>query len=453
MTSEEENHPTQNESIEEEQVFLNEHQIDTGEDEEESGEVSPLKIALATTAVVAILVFLGWLYSPIFLSCAGNLRVQTATMVAATSTRHPTRTPTVTVTSSPTPMPTNTPYPPSSFEVDAADLVPSLAGVEGKVIVLNDNNALTPQPDFSNPAWVTSDKIAADLGVLIDEPFHATFGAGLALWQMDRPLPPGLYELYVLDTLYSSAGTLDFQVRLGERPLQPLAGVSRVQYRSTRSEPVQVDNLWHSIGMYYVDSPDILSIFTQWDTRDERTVVAVDRVLIVPLPETDLVLLKALPADRVKYFLDDVAARIEGVEYQVPRTDRVAWGNSFQIIANPDQDVRVSWEMQDAVPVGVYEVAVWVPEMQGNATVTYKALANGNELIRTDGTTVITSPQGKYPGGSWVLLGAWELPLLYAPGAPISLVMEIAANTAGEAAVDAVVFMRLPESETSTSGN
>ncbi len=253
--------------------------------------------------------------------------------------------------------------------------------------------------------------------------------------------------------MYSSAGELDFEVLLGGRPLQPLAGVSNVHYRSTRSDPAQVDNLWHSIGIYYLDTPDILSVFTQWDTRDEWSVVAVDRVLIVPLPEVDYPLLKALPADRVKYVLDDTAARIEGVDYQVPRTDRVAWGNSFQIIANPDKDIRVSWEMQDAVPVGVYDVAVWVPETQGNATVTYKLLANGNELTRLDGTTAITSSQGKHPGGSWVLLGSWELPLLYAPEARLSLVMEIPGNTAGEAAVDAAIFMRLPTAETPTPSN
>jgi hypothetical protein len=340
------------------------------------------------------------------------------------------------------------------FEIEAADLVPPIPGMGGKIIVLNDDNAVTPQPDFNNPAWVASDKIAADLGgILIDEPFHATFGAGSALWQMDQPLPPGLYEIYVLDTLYSSAGTLDFGVFLGGRPLQPLAGVPRVHYRTTRSEPIQVDNLWHSIGMYELDTPEILSVFTQWDTRDEWSVVAIDRVAVVPLPNTNLTLLRALPSDRVKYFLDDSTARIEGVDFQVPRTDRVAWGDSFQIIANPDRDVRIVWEMQDAVPVGIYEVAVWVPEIQGNAAVTYKMLANGNELSRTDGATAITSPQGKYPGGSWVLLGSWELPLLYAPEARLSLVMEFAGNTPGEAAVDAVVFMRSPTIQSPTPGN
>lgn len=422
--------------------------------EEDSSEASPVKVVLAITAVVAILVFLGWLYSPVLLPYIDNFRAPTATIAIPTPTLRPTRTPTITATPSPSPMPTNTPYPASMFEVDVADLAPPVAGVEGKVIVLNDDNALTPQPEFSNPVWVSSDKIAADLGgILIEEPFHATFGAGSALWQMDRPLMPGLYEIYILDTVYSSAGELNFEVMLGGRPLQPLAGVSNVRYRSTRSDPAQVDDLWHSIGIYYLDTPDILSVFTRWDTRDEWSVVAVDRVLIAPLPEVNYSLLRALPADRVKYFLDDAVARIEGLDYQVPRTDRVSWGNSFQIIANPDKDIRVSWEMQDAVPVGVYDVAVWVPETQGNATVTYKLLANGNDLMRVDGATAITSPQGKHPGGSWVLLGSWELPLLYAPEARLSLVMEIPGNTAGEAAVDAVVFMRLPTVETPTPGN
>lgn len=451
MTTKEENRLKPNNSIEEEQGFFQEQSRNT---EEESGEVSPLKIVLATSLVIAILVFLGWLYSPILFPWIRNLQALTETIAVATPTLRPTRTPTITATSSPSPMPTNTPYPSSAFEVEAANLAPPIAGVGGKIFVLNDDSAVTPQPDFNNPAWVTSDKIAADLGgLLIDEPFHATFGAGSAIWQMDQPIQPGLYEIYVLDTLYSSAGTLDFEVLLGGRPLQPLAGTPRVRYRTTRSEPMQVDNLWHSIGMYELDTPEILSVFTQWNTRDERSVVAIDRVAIVPLPETNLTLLRALPSDRVKYFLDDSTARIEGVDFQVPRTDRVAWGDSFQIIANPDRDVRIRWEMQEAMPVGVYEVAVWIPEVQGNATVTYKMLANGNELTRTDGTTAITSPQGKYPGGSWVLLGSWELPLLYAPEAWLSLVMEIAGNTPGEAAVDAVVFMHSPTIQSPTPGN
>ena len=44
-----------------------------------------------------------------------------------------------------------------------------------------------------------------------------------ATWQMDVALEPGLYQFYVMDTVLSSGGELDFSVRLGSSELTPLA--------------------------------------------------------------------------------------------------------------------------------------------------------------------------------------------------------------------------------------
>lgn len=425
-----------------------EEEDETGEEEEEE-KASPLTLVLIGVVAAVLLAILVWLYLPVITVWVGAAHTPTPQPAPPTFTPRPTRTPTITLTPTIPPTATSTPYAPSAYSINSQELQPPLSWMPGSVIVLDDDRAATPSPDFTNPAWSPSSAISTQLpAIVISEPYHTTFGSGSVTWQMDAPLKPGLYELYVSDTLYSSSGVLDFTVRLGDQELKPLTGRQRVEYWTTSGTPPQVEDLWHSIGLYYIEQDGLLSVGTAWDARDEFTgPVGIDRVLIVPQPEQNLDLIRRIPAERIKYIVDDSQASIDGVGFLLPETDQVAWNGEYKKIINTASDVKITWKLRDSVPVSTYEVAVFVPEIQGNAVVTYRLLADGVELPRTDGAATITSTQGKWPGGQWVLLGSWEIPRIYEPRVHLSLQMDIAANTPGEAAVDAVIFMTTPPPE------
>ncbi|MCC6147499.1 MAG: hypothetical protein IT308_08025 [Anaerolineaceae bacterium] len=414
------------------------------DDEEEDEKASPLTLIIVGAVAVVLLGFLIWLYLPVISLWVGGARTPTAQPVPPTHTPRPTRTPTITPTPTTPPTATLTPYAPSAYSINSRELQPPLPWMPASVMVLNDDTAVTPFPDFLNPAWSPSSAIATQLpAIVISEPYHTTFGGGSALWQMDAPLKPGLYELYVSDTLYSSSGTLDFIVSLDGQEIKPLTSGQRVEYRTTSGTPPQLEDLWHSIGIYSIERDGLLSVSTAWEPRDEFTgPVAIDRVLIIPQPEVNTDLLARIPAERTKYIVDDTQAAFDGVDFLLPQTGQIAWNGEYEKIINTASDVRVVWELQDNVPTGVYEVAVFIPEIQGNAMVTYRLLANGVELPRSDGAGGVASTQGSWPGGQWVLLGSWEIPRIYEPRVRLSLQMDIAANTPGEAAADAVIFIQ-----------
>jgi len=314
--------------------------------------------------------------------------------------------------------------------------------------VLDDETAVTPQPPFTDPVWTDSAVVLTQLpGIVINEPYHTTLSQGSAVWQMDAPLKPGMVEIFVSDTTYSSSSSLDFTVRLDGQPLLPLASRQRVEYWTTRGTPPQVEDLWHSIGIYQINQDGLLSVSASWDARDDFSgPVAIDRVLIVPQPQNNVDILSRLPAAQTRYIVDDTQASITGASFILSVNDQVAWNDSFQKVINTSSDIRVLWQLQDAVPVAVYQAAVFVPEIHGNAVVTYRLLANGEELPNADGNKLVSSAQGEWPGGQWVLLGNWEIPRAFEPGVRLSLQMDILADTPGEAAVDAVVFMAAPAS-------
>jgi hypothetical protein len=161
----------------------------------------------------------------------------TPTPLPPTPTQIPTRTPTITAT--PTVPPTITPtlLSPSAYRVSDITMIdpPLLEGFAVDVIILNDDKNVTVEPGFTNPQWEPSSKIAEQIGREIQEPFYATLGPGSVMWKMDVPLDAGLYELFVLDTLYSSGGFLNFTVKLGENDLTPVFGRPRVEFRSSQA--------------------------------------------------------------------------------------------------------------------------------------------------------------------------------------------------------------------------
>lgn len=362
-----------------------------------------------------------------------------------TPTPRPTGTPTQPPTSTPTATATFTAMPPSAYLVgDAALIDPPIAGVNGGVFVLNENTSLTADPDFLSACWESSDQIGAQFGLEIVEPYLATFCPATVQWSMDVPLPAGLYEIHILDTLYSSAGPLDFQVKLGENPLTALVGMTRVNFLSRQGNPPQYVDQWHSIGVYSLDRPELLSVSSSWDQRDEFSIVAVDRVAVVPLHPANATLISQLPAGYQAFIMDDAAALVESAQSILGVTDQPAWGGSYEMIVNPDDTTRVTWEYPDLLPTGNYAVLVWVPTVSGETQVTYRVFVNNIEVNANETDAPMQFAQSQYTGGQWVSLGLWQLPALYGDWVSLKVEMVPVPGTLGEVAADAVAFVRGP---------
>ncbi len=325
---------------------------------------------------------------------------------------------------------------------DLSLVSPALPGAVGPGFVLDEKTAVEAVPDFSSPAWISSATISGQLGYEISEPFYATFGAASVTWKMDDSLPSGIYDIYVLDTVFSSGGTLDFRVYNDDLEIYPYLGTRQVVYQSMRGSPPQQDDIWHSIGTYNLDKEGIVSVSSSWDTRDENTIVAVDRVMIVPRSAVTYTILSKLPLGKQIYILDDPNARIENSSTTIQLDDGIAWNGTAEVIINPDDTLRVTWSMQDAIPIGRYVVWVWIPELNGTAQVKYRMLVNEDLVTPVDGTDAGPVVHGGRIGGQWVPIGEWEVGLFYSPAARLSLIMEaVTGATTGEIAVDAVAFI------------
>jgi len=396
----------------------------------------PWTILLVIPFILAII--LAWMYFPIL----QQVVVGTPTPPPETPTLTPTitRTPTTAPTSTITPTITATPMPPSAYRVtDMINIYPPIPQPAMEAYVLDEQNSVTADPDFSYPQWYSSDVIAQQLGISITEKYFATIGPGSATWSMDASLAPGLYQLFILDTVYSSAGSLDFQVLLGDRLLSPISGVQHVEYSTTSGTPRQVDDQWHSIGIYNLDSIAALKIQTSWEARDNSSIVAIDRALITRLPGSSEEFLEKLPANGNNFVVDDEIVAIESSDMWYKGTDQPAWGDQFQVLVNPVSTSKVTWEVPDAVPPGQYEALVWIPQIKGNSEVTYRLLVNGAEQ---SGVVVIET--ANMPASQWVSLGTWNVNSNSDAWVHITLQMEIAAGSTGEFAVDAAAFIKKP---------
>ncbi len=389
---------------------------------------------------VFAIVLIAWLILP-RLQPTGRQAEVTTPPAAAAATDAPTRTPKPTAKPTATSAPTATAFPTSAYYLaDGYKLRPPIPGVESGVIVLDEANAATADPPLDTPYWTSSADIAAQTGFFIEEPYYATFGSGAVTWSTDMPMAPGLYELYVMDTLYSSAGPLDFQVALDGNPLQPILGSARVEFYSSRGEPAQSTDMWRSIGTYELGQAGPLSVSTQWSERDEDSLVAIDRVVIVPLPEASRMLLSALPKDHRIVVMDDLAARIESDQLLFPESETLAWGGQFQYLVNPDSDVRARWTTPDYVPPGQYQVAVWLPAAHASGEVTFHLFVNDEEIPDSQ----ISFNQGAQPGGRWVSIGVWDTPRVYEKQLLLTLEMDIPGGLPGETAIDAVALIKTP---------
>ena len=408
-----------------------------------------LKILLIiiTLLVLSILVIMVWgNYATLEQRVIGTY---TSTPLPPTNTATITATPTITSTPTPLPTATNTPLPASAYQVTDLELIdPPIPGLEGPTIILDESSPrFLVEPAFDSGTWTSSVEISEQLGIQFADPYYATFAAAKVAWSVDVPLESGFYEIYVLDTLYSSAGLLDYYVLLGNNWISPRYGTNRVNFLTTTGNPAQISDMWRSIGIYSLDQYDYLTIYSEWENRDEFTVVAVDRVMIVRLPVSSAGIAEKLPPGELVQIVDDRMATIVSKEVFFTVSEQLAWGDSYHLIINPQEDLIARWKLQDPMPVGLYDVFVWIPRVNGEASATYQVFANGNPLVQESGNTSVTIPHGNRDSGMWVSLGRWEVPLYLGNTVQLSLEMNIPGNTTGEIAVDAAAFIKLPVAE------
>lgn len=394
--------------------------------------------------VLFLLAILFWVSKPHIAKLIPEKPTATPT-ITPTFTPIPTRAPTNTPTITPTPAPSATPEPTSIYKVqDFFDIYPPVPDIAVNAYILNEENSTQVNPSFDSPLWYSSEAIGQQLGVEFPEPFYATYASGWISWQMDMPLKEGLYEIFVLDTNTSSGGFLDFTVSLNDVPLQPLLGQTRARYKSSVSKPPQAGDEWASIGTYRLDPSGIITVSTSWDDRDEFSIVAVDRVMIIQLPESSSVMAGPFPQDRMTFITDDTQAVLDLQDPIFTNNDRLAWGDRYQFIVNPDNDVTATWALTDSVPVGQYEIFVWVPEMQGTAQAEYKLLVNDAPFLSDLGAESVSIQHGGREGGQWVSLGTWTIPDLYGSVVNLAVQMKVAGATSGEISFDAIAFMKSP---------
>jgi len=404
-----------------------------------------LKIIIGGITFLLTLTLLVWLSFPVpDLVTSWISSRYTPTPLPPTATPYPTKVPTITPTPTLSPTITPTLLPPSSYQVaDLSLLVPEIPSSVEKAVVLDEATSVTAVPAFDNIQWTHSSQISNQIGVELSEPYYATFGPGSATWMMDSPLDPGLYELFVLDTLFSSGGVLDFTVKLGQESLVPLAGSTRLEYKSSQGNPPQRSDIWRSIGIYDLKRPDILSVSTAWELRNELTIVAIDRLMIAKVPESLRTLLEPLPKGQMVYIMDDSNADMEALQYWQVVEEGPAWGDKYYLLINPPIAVRTTWTLPERVPKGKYEVLAWIPKIRGTAAIKYMFLVEGSEIEPTGEIPPVTL-QGDEVDPHWQPLGIWQVPDIFEDRVQLALELDIDAEAIGETAVDAVAFIPVP---------
>ena len=391
-----------------------------------------------------VLIYMGWLYAPRIRNSMTFWPTKTPTPITPAPTQIFTPTVTPLATNTPTLVPTATPGPLSTYWIpDGMQVDPQIPDAPDGVIVLSVDNSAEVNPSLNSGLWTSSEKIASDLGkTTYDENWYATYSSGWVHWFMDEPLREGLYEIYTMDTVYSSGGTLDFSVKLGEQILTPLTGSQHINYMTSQYEPQQSADVWRSLGIYYINpSREILTVTTSWEDRDEYSIVAVDRLVIVPRRAVNLSLLNKLSASGTKYVFDDLQAEVAAGDYRITLKDEESWDNSYQLIMNPKMKISIVYTFKDCWPIGNYQLYAWMPANKGGISASVKLYSDNTVLMSDNGeeTVSVTAPAAQ--GGSWVSIGSWTTDRYYERDRKFKLAFEIPADSAGEFPIDAIALV------------
>lgn len=366
--------------------------------------------------------------------------------ILPTSTLAPTltNTPTETTlpptpTEIPTLIPTETPLPSSVFTVsDITTISPTITGPVESAILLGDISITTSMPLTDTAYWMS----CSAQGFSEPNDFYYTDQAGWITWTMDVPLPLGRYEIYVIDPLQCSGGSLDFRVLLDGVAATPILGSPRVEYLGGLNAWPQQEELWRSIGVYQLDQSALLSVTTVWENRSEQTPVAVGRLLVVSLPESANPMIDTLPLGSPAFILDDLTASLSPSEGWQVTSDSPAWSNQFQYIVNPQEEVVVTWQVPVKLPAGKYVILVWVPATHASASALFTLLVDGQPL---DTFRDMTLDQAQWAGkDQWTQIHVeFDVP---DTGQPVTLALQmiVTAGTSGEVAVDAVAIVKKP---------
>ena len=399
------------------------------------------------TLIVFITGYMGWLYAPRIRNSLTFWPTQTPTPVTPTPTLPATMTVTPLATNTPLPTATPTPGPISAYWIaNGSVLDPAVPNAPEGLVILSAKNSADVEPALDSIYWTSSNQIVRDLGnmnSLYDSEWFATVNNGAIRYYMDQSLKEGLYEIYVMDTYYSSGGSLDFLVRLGEQPLTPLTSKTSVTFMTSQYEPHQSMDTWRSLGIYYLmPSKDILTVSTSWGLRDEYTYVAADRIMIVPRKITDLNLLNSLPASGTKYIMDDTEASIIAGNSHFRETANVSWDDSYQLIINPKTKCTVEYSSKEPWPIGSYSIYLYIPESKGGLDADIQVRTDNNllETVHGESTVRMHIPTG----GSWVLVGQYNTDRYYERPVNFKVNITIPENQSGEYPVDAIPFIHQP---------
>ncbi|MBR6090393.1 MAG: hypothetical protein IKP86_10695, partial [Anaerolineaceae bacterium] len=363
-----------------------------------------------------IVVYMGWLYAPRIRNAMTFWPTVTPTPVTPTPTIPATMTVTPLATNTPTASPTPTPGPISTYWIANGNVLdPPVPNAPEGLVILSAKNSAEVDPALDSIYWTSSSQIVQDLGRLTssyDSEWFATINNGWIRYYMDQPLKEGLYELYVMDTFYSSGGTLDFLVQVGSQSLSPMTGSQSVTFMTSQYDPRQNYDTWRSLGIYYItQSRDVLTVSTSWGFRDEYSYVAADRVMIVPRKNTDLGLLNSLPTFGTRYIMDDTQAAINAGNSSFKESRSTSWDDSYQLIINPKTKSTVEYNSLEPWPIGAYSIYLYIPESKGNL--------DAEIQVRTDNTLLETVSGEETvhmhipPTGGWVLVGQYNTDRYY----------------------------------------
>lgn len=400
------------------------------------------------TLTTFIIVYMGWLFAPSIRNSLTFWPTNTPTPVTPTPTLPATATVTPLATNTPTPAPTATPGPISTYWVqDGNTLDPAVPNAPEGLVILSAINSAEVEPAFDSIYWTSSKEIISDLGMmntLYDSEWFATLNNGSVRFFMDQSLNEGLYEIYVMDTYYSSGGSLDYVVKLGDQSLQPLTGTQTVSFMTSQYEPRQSMDTWRSLGIYYVmQSRDILTVSTQWGMRDQYSYVAADRVMIVPRKMTDLSLLNKLPSTGTKYIMDQTQATFSNTGTSMfTESSSIAWDDSYQLIVNPKDDITIEYSNKEPLPIGKYALYMYFPESKGGLDVKASFYTDGTQHYsdNDEEEIMIHVPTG----GNWSLIGNFTTDRFYERPVKIKVKFTVAGEQQGEFPVNAIALIHTP---------
>lgn len=360
--------------------------------------------------------------------------------ITPTVTRTSTPTPTSTATPSSTPSPTPTPtLPPSTYAVtDWTGLYPPVPLGAEAVWVLDDAGA-SLAPSNAESAWMTA--ISADPHGRAEPYRYLTAGAAVVTWTMDVAFEPGMYQVYVLDTMEHSFGPAQVAVQLDEIPAVPTRGWARAVFGQ------QTVDSWLPLGAYRLTARQTLGVQLAVDLVTPDRPFAADRVLVVRIAGWQQAMLAALPAGRpLAVLLDDAPAVfsevVNGRPVRVtnqgqPADTPQSWNGRYRYRPEPwEVPVQVDWPPIGRLPAGRYELQVRVPPENANVPVDFALVADGELVARPTPARINQAEHA----GQWVSLGIWQLEA----EAAVSVRMTAPVST-GRVGVDAVALLRIEE--------